>query len=172
MRYAVYGALLYLAVILQTTLLQSFELLGVKPDLLCALVAALAIVSGPYAGAAVGGISGLMYDLLFMRPGFYAVQYMLIGLAGGVLARRIKFDRFFMPVLLCFTACAGKELLQLVYLYLLRVEINFPVALVKMLFGGAYTAALMIPVYLLIRALNSLPFMKAGQLLGGEDDGI
>lgn len=170
MKYAVYSGLLFLAIVLQTTLMPELLILGVQADLLCVVLLCIAIRQGPFLGGLMGGICGLVLDLLFMRPGFYAVIYFALGFAGGFFPRRIRFDRWIMPALLCFALYSGKEFLQLIYLYFLRVDINFSVAVVKMLLGAAVTTALFIPVGWMLQGLHRFSFMQEGVFIGREGD--
>jgi rod shape-determining protein MreD len=55
---------LVVAAVLQTTLFPSLTLLGFRPDLLLLVVVAIALREGPASGAVLGGLAGLMTDLL------------------------------------------------------------------------------------------------------------
>lgn len=153
MRHAINAAILYVAIILQTTLFPRVNLFGVQPDVVCAALVAISIVSGPVAGGIMGALAGLFLDLMFMHPGFYALQYLIICLLAGFAASRIPFGRFFLPAIACFACFTLKETVTLMYLYLNRVEINFAVAMGKLLLGGLFTVALYIPLHQAVRAV-------------------
>lgn len=168
MKYAIYSAMLYLGVILQTTLLPRVNLFGVQPDLLCALLVPISIVAGPIVGTVMGALTGLVLDLMFMHPGFYAVQYMLICLLAGLAASRVPFDRVFLPLIACFVCFVIKEMITLMYLYLNRVEINFAIAMSKLLLGGVMTVALTLPLHQLVRAFGKIHLTQDRSVFGND----
>lgn len=169
MKYGIYAGLLFLFLIVQTTLAPYIGILGVKPDIVGALLITLAITQGPFAGAVMGGSVGLIMDLMFMSPGFYALQYLILCLLAGFVSRSLRFDRLLMPALTGFAGFTLKEFVALVYLYFNRVEIEFSAALLKLLLGGAYTMVIMLPLYWGLLALNRLPFMRGAGTLGEGD---
>ena len=63
-RGVVVGLLLLAAVVLQTALFPALTLFGFRPDLLLLLTVVIATRDGALAGVRVGGVSGLMTDLL------------------------------------------------------------------------------------------------------------
>lgn len=168
MKYAIGSAMVYLAVILQTTLLPRLGFLGAQPDLLCAAAVAIAIAAGPVVGGIMGASAGLALDLMFMQPGFYSLQYLAICLIAGLAAQRIPFGRVILPAVACFVCFFLKELVSLMYLYLSRVEINFAVAMAKLLLSAAFTVALHIPLHQAVRAVWNLRLTQERSVFGND----
>lgn len=167
MRYAVYAILIFIAMILQTTVVPFLSILDIKPDLLCALLIPLALIQGPLTGAALGGICGLILDMMFMSGGFYCPVYTVLCAMAGMLGKRVKPDRFVIPALAGFIAYVLKDLVTLSYLFFGRVDILFSAALVKLLLGSVYTLILLLPIYWGLTALERLPFMRSDYGRGG-----
>jgi len=168
MKYAIYSGMLYIGVILQTTLFPRINLFGVRADILCALLIPISIVSGPVIGAVMGALTGLALDLMFMQPGFFATQYLIICLLAGFIATRVSFDRVFLPLVACFAGYVLKETITLAYLYLNRVEINFAIAMGKLLLGGAMTVALTLPLHQAVRAFSGIRLMQDHSVFGND----
>jgi rod shape-determining protein MreD len=169
MKYAIFSVMVYLSIILQTALFPRVNIFGVQPDLLSALLVSISIAAGPVVGAVMGSLTGLALDLMFMpSPGFYSLQYLVLCLLVGLLASRITYDRFLLPSITCFAGFTLKELITLAYLYLQRVEINFPVAIGKLLIGGVCTVALLIPLYQAVRAINNISLLPGPSIFGDD----
>ncbi len=80
--------LLILAILLQSTLLQSLALAGVVPNLTLALVAVMGYLRGRKFGVIVGFLTGLAIDVLFFPTvGVNSFLYMLIGYLAGFCGR-------------------------------------------------------------------------------------
>ncbi len=169
MKYAVFSVMLYLSVILQTTLLPRVNLFGVQPDLVCAVLVPASIVLGPAAGGLMGALAGLTLDLMFMAPGFWALQYLAVCLLIGFAASKLPFDRVLLPSAACFAGFTLKEIVTLMYLYLQRVEINFPIVISKLLLGGVFTVVLMLPLMQVSRAIARVSPAQGPSLFGDDN---
>jgi rod shape-determining protein MreD len=78
------GAVILVALIVQTTLLGHVRILGARPDVTLLAVVAVAMASGSVSGAAFGFAAGLATDLLLDLPvGVSALVYTAIGYAIG-----------------------------------------------------------------------------------------
>jgi rod shape-determining protein MreD len=80
------GSCLFLAVIIQLTLLSRLGLAGATPDLLVVTVVALALAMGPLQGASAGFAGGVLLDLSPPSDtliGVNAIIYMVIGFVAG-----------------------------------------------------------------------------------------
>ena len=95
--------LLFLAliVIVQVTVFPHLRWLGVVPDLGLLVAVAVGYREGPEAGALVGFIAGLCYDLFLETPlGFSALAYALVGYGVGTLqAGMLRSPRWLPPFL-------------------------------------------------------------------------
>lgn len=91
----VLGLMLLVAVLLQVGLLAVLPLPGATPDLVLVVIAALAIVRGPGAGAVAGFAGGVLLDLVppaAHAAGQWALVLTLAGYAAGYLGDpRLRF---------------------------------------------------------------------------------
>ena len=85
------GALLVVALLLQTTVASDLRIRGVSPDFMLLLTICAGLAGGPDTGAVVGFLAGLLIDLfLHATPfGLSALTYCLVGYAVGVLRRSV-----------------------------------------------------------------------------------
>lgn len=85
-RALVIGTLVFLAVIIQTTVLSRLGLPGATPDLVVVSVVAVGLAMGPMAGAAAGFAAGALIDLSPPSDtpvGVNALVYLVIGFVVG-----------------------------------------------------------------------------------------
>ena len=110
-RILVMGAMVLLAVALQSTLLARLTLLGVIPQLVLVLVVCLAFLDGPRVGVVVGFAGGLLQDLLLPQSiiGLTALVYTLVGYGVGSLRQLAPGDSVWSPVLAVALASAVAE---------------------------------------------------------------
>lgn len=97
---------LLLALILHTSVMPDFRVLGVAADVLLLLGVAAGIVAGPERGAVVGFVAGLAADLFVQTPfGLSALAYSLTGFAVGTLQGSILRAAWWIPVTTSAVAC-------------------------------------------------------------------
>lgn len=153
LKFICYGILAVLIYLLETgTPLHRVELLDVSVDLLSCVPAGVALFEGPALGAAVGFLTGLLYDLAGNGlEGLYPLYYMLFAaLAGAVSGRWL---RRMWPSHLLLTA-GGMLALRLIRFGLLSIiESDFPsLAYLQIMYAQVLVALLFSPViYLLCR---------------------
>lgn len=99
-RPAAIGAILLVAVALQSTLLTKVTLLGVIPQMLFVVVVSLAFLEGESVGAAVGFAGGVVLDFLIPESitGLTALVYTFIGYAVGSLRYYLPAQSVWTPV--------------------------------------------------------------------------
>lgn len=161
MRIIVDVLLLLPALLYQATLSAHFSVRGVGLDVLAVLLASLTIVQGWLCGALGGLICGMVLDGIFGVTGYWALQYMLFGMVVGLVNERIRPGRRLLPVLTVFAAYLLKELVPVVYLYLVSAQIGWGGALGKVLISAALCAAVFVPVHELIRRLHRWDVISA-----------
>ncbi len=93
--------LLVIALLLQVTIFPHIRLSGRVPDLGLVLAVAIAFDYGPEAGAIVGFLAGLSYDLFLATPlGLTALAWALTAYAVGVLQGGVlRSPKWFTPVI-------------------------------------------------------------------------
>lgn len=94
------GAVLLIAVALQSTLLARLTLLGVIPQLVLVVVVCFAFLDGPRVGVVLGFAGGLFQDLLLPQSiiGLTALVYTLVGYGVGSLRQFALGDSVWTPV--------------------------------------------------------------------------
>ena len=110
-RILVMGAMVLLAVALQSTLLARLTLLGVIPQLVLVVAVSLAFLDGPRVGVVVGFAGGLLQDLLLPQSiiGLTALVYTLVGYGVGTLRQFAPGESVWSPVFAVAMASAVAE---------------------------------------------------------------
>jgi rod shape-determining protein MreD len=95
--------LVVVIVILQVTVFPHLRLFGVVPDLGLLVAIAVGYQEGPEAGALVGFVAGLGYDLFLETPlGLSALAYALVGYGVGIIESSLLRSPRWLPSLLGF----------------------------------------------------------------------
>ena len=155
LKFICYGLLTVLIYLLETgTPLRRAELLGVGIDVLACMPAAAALFEGPALGAAVGFLTGLLYDLAGNGvEGLYPRSFMLFAaLAGGISGRWL---RRMWPSHLLLTAGGMLALRLIQFGLMLVVDSAFPaLPFLQVMYAQVLVALLFSPVvYLLCRTI-------------------
>jgi rod shape-determining protein MreD len=105
------GAMVLVAVAVQSTVLARLTLLGVIPQLILVVVVSLAYTDGSRVGLTAGFFGGLLQDLLLPQSivGLTALVYTLIGYAVGNLRQFAPNESVWMPVFAVAVASAIAE---------------------------------------------------------------
>jgi rod shape-determining protein MreD len=91
---------LFLTLVLQTTLFADLGIFGVRADVVLLFAIAAGVVGGPERGAIGGFAAGLGYDLLVVGTpvGLYALAYCLTGYVVGTLQGTVLRAAWWIPV--------------------------------------------------------------------------
>jgi rod shape-determining protein MreD len=129
------AAVIFSALLLQTTVFAEINLLGAKPELMYLITIAFAILEGPASGAITGFAGGMAQDFLLDAPkGITALTLTLLGYAVGMARQFIVSPSPVLPVVLVAVGTFGGVLfygvvsfllgqLDTSWLYLLRVSL-------------------------------------------------
>jgi rod shape-determining protein MreD len=162
MKGLILAGLLLLNLVVQAIILPAFPVLGVSPDTLLCLVAALGLTNGYFTAAATGLFGGLMFDILFGWPvGANALLYLFVGVLAGIARERLRTENLLLACSLTAVISVLKELLG--FLFALMVNVRFP--FVATLVLGAlptalFTGIVMLPVLIGIRRLSQFSVMR------------
>ena len=144
MQFTAYLLLLGVLLILQSTVLETVAIAGIKPDLVMLLVVLNGFLLGTREGAFLGFVGGIVEDLFFgSYIGLNALSKMAAGYLAGAAGERLYRENIPIATIIAFfTSLAG---LTVNYMLLLYLDIHvspfnalFRVALP----GAAYTALL------------------------------
>ncbi len=101
MRIFTYGLLVILNFILQTTLFNYIEIIGIKPNTAIILVVSFAFLRGEIDGAIIGFLSGILIDSFFgSMLGINAFIYLIIGFLCGKIFNEFYKENILIPFFL------------------------------------------------------------------------
>ncbi|MDR1664859.1 MAG: rod shape-determining protein MreD [Clostridiales bacterium] len=143
--------------VLQSTLFQSFAILGVIPDTALILIVSAGILRGDIEGAIFGFFAGLVHDLFGgYYIGLYAMLGFLTGYVSGKPFRDFFHDNYFLPFFMVVAAAAAHQFLFYCcgFLFTGKIDMLYYVRSI-ILPKTNYTASLAIPVYSLMHAINA-----------------
>lgn len=132
------------SLILEATVLQVFQVAGVKPDLLLILLCFYALSRGTWRGALLGAVYGLMEDIYLCRfLGMNGLIKMLVGYGVGWGRDRLNLENPLVPVIVIWLATVGSGLLFLLLAPLGGLYYPWELSLVKTIFPiSLYNASL------------------------------
>lgn len=161
MRIVVDILLLLPALIYQNTLAANFQYRGVGLDLVAVVLATISIVQGWLYGALGGLVCGLIMDGVFGQPGYYALQYMLVGMLMGLGNERFRFDNWVLPAFAMLAVYMVKELIPAIYLFFAYAQVSWGYVFIKMIASSAVCALALLPIHWLNRMLHRWDVISA-----------
>lgn len=147
MQFSVYLLLLGVILILQSTVMESVAIAGIKPDLVMLLVVLNGFLLGPREGAFLGFAGGIIEDLFSgSYIGLNALSKMAAGYLAGAAGERLYRENILIATIVTFlTSLAGLTVNYLLLLYL-DIRISPLHALFRVAFPGAAYTALLAPI--------------------------
>lgn len=113
--------LIILCYILQVSVFSFFKLAGIVPNIMLILVVAFALMRGQTEGMLIGFFSGLLIDIMAGDAiGFYALLYLFMGYANGLLARIFYANNILLPLGMVFINSVAYNLIVYTCNFLLR----------------------------------------------------
>lgn len=157
-KWAQYGLLSVLGILLQGLVLQKIQFWGVIPFLYPVLVAAVACYEGPFAGTVHGLVLGVVCDLLLPAalPCLYTLIFPLAGLTSALIARILKSTGFLSMVTVLVASSASFLLTGFFTCLVFSLQgRNIWLAGLGLAFRELFaTAIFMVPVALAFRAIH------------------
>ncbi len=121
-----YGGLVLVSLVLQSTVLASVTIAGVKPDLPLILVVIYAMYNGPVFGAKFGFAVGLALDLTVGQMiGMQAFSKMLIGIGVGLSVEKLFRSSLAVPVTAVLLGTVFDQFLYVLGLALFGVSVGW-----------------------------------------------
>jgi rod shape-determining protein MreD len=106
----IYAVCVYFIMLLQTTVLNYFEIYNVKPNLTIIFIVAIALLRGNIEGAAVGFFTGLLQDMVGGKViGLYALLGLYLGLAIGSVNKRLYRENYLVIIFFTFVSSIAYE---------------------------------------------------------------
>lgn len=156
MRVVRLGLLIAVVIIVQVVVFPHLRILGVVPDLGLLVAVAVGYRDGPEAGALVGFVAGLGYDLFLETPlGLNALAYGLVGYGVGVIEAGLFRSPRWLPSVLGAIAGVASGLLFIGVGFLAGVEgVKGTHGVQTVLLAAAYDALLAPFVFFLVAKVD------------------
>lgn len=130
MRRVFIPAALLLALYFDTIFFQKFNINGICPDVLMAVIVSIGVLRGQRWAGAIGLGMGLFMDVMFGRLiGLNAVCYMVAGVSAGIFYNKFYADNVIIPAAVAFCGAVVKGLIHGVALKLLGGNVVFTTVL-------------------------------------------
>ncbi len=108
--------LLFLGIVMQSTIFSHLELFGIRPDLVLLVTMSAGLLRGVLEGVLTGFVGGFMLDILHGQfLGLEALGKMAVGYAMGLVSTRIFKDNILVPLVM---AGLGTLIDQVVFLFM------------------------------------------------------
>ena len=153
--WVVYGLSALLLMLLQMAPRCFPVVMNARPEPLVLLVICVALFEGPYFGAGIGMLAGLLWDLYSFRVfGLHALLLLAIGVVVGLLVQLILRANFISGMLLCVGGALCHSLMEWLLCYALFMHVEtWTIAAKVYLPNVIYTILLAPIVYLLVLLL-------------------
>ena len=156
-RILIFGLLLIVNFILQSTVFSYIEIWQVAPNTALLIVVSYAMLRGDIEGAIIGFAAGLILDVMFGNIiGLYALLYAITGFLCGKPFKDFVRENYLLPVVLALVASLALETTAFGVHFVLRGNPYFMKYLQERIIPATvYTVLLMFPVYYLVYRLNA-----------------
>ncbi len=156
MRILVTAVIVIVNFILQSTLFQYIEIMGIKPNTAIIIIVAFSFMRGEMSGAMLGLLIGLLQDMFFgTYIGINAILYMLTGLLCGKFFVDYYKENYLLVLVLTVVSTIFYEFLFFVTNILLRGYTDFAYYFNKIILPETvYTAFFAIFIYRLLFVIN------------------
>jgi len=131
------GILLFISLLLQSTVLHRLSIAGAYPDLILVVTIMIGLLRGTGYGAAVGFIGGLLQDILIGRfIGMNALVKMIVGYLVGLTEEKVFKENFITPFAAVLLGTLLSELLLWLLFRLYGRSIPFMSVLLRIILPG------------------------------------
>ena len=157
MRFIVMAFILIVNFILQSTLFNAIQIIGIAPNTAILIIVTYALLRGDMEGALVGFFTGLLQDILFGRViGLYALLGLLLGFFCGKPFKDFYRENYTIPFFLVGVGYFAYEFAFFFLYFLFQGHVDLFYYFGRIILPGAvYTIILTIPVYRLMYAVNN-----------------
>ena len=119
-------ALIFVAFVLQTSVLPIIPIFNCIPNLMLVLVSGYALIYGEQRGMVLGVIAGLLLDSFHSEHfGIFTLTYSLIGFTNGYFGRRVYEDNILFRIYITAISELGFNLLIYFIIFVFRSNFNF-----------------------------------------------
>lgn len=151
-RFLYNAVVIFICIILHTTVFQAMSISGIIPNILIVLTACAGFMQGKRIGMFTGFFCGLALDVFGFSPfGYFALLYMLIGFGNGFFSNTFYPEDFKLPLVLITLSDLTCTLTEYVTLFLLRSRFDFGYYFMNIILPElAYTLFIAVFMYLLL----------------------
>ncbi len=153
------GALLFAALLLQTTVAPNIRILGASPDFALIIVVCVALLRGAEVGAVFGFLTGVLVGVALLEPlGMSALVYVVVGYFSGRYAETADLSAPVAPLVGVFAATLLANVLFATLQYLLERQVPF----------GFWVGRVLVPSLVLNTLLSAVFYLLVRTVLGGK----
>ncbi len=163
MRYIMLAAVAAVNLILYGGVFVNLNIAGIAPDILICSMVSIALVEKNMTGAIIGGICGIVLDIMFTGMiGSYAIPLFITGAILYFASSQMRYvDNFLVPFLLAMGAYFIKELISALVVYMLGYSFSLPFMLVRYILPETLvTGVFMLLVHIIFRRIYRSPTMR------------
>jgi rod shape-determining protein MreD len=125
MKYIVAGFIIFFSMVIQSSVLPLFRVMGYWPDILVALVACYGLYFGASKGGYIGFATGLIQDVVFGFPlGINAISKTVVGFMSGLGEEKINKEFPFISIPLVIVATLVHDFIYLLSYKLTGVQVQ------------------------------------------------
>jgi rod shape-determining protein MreD len=152
----IYTFLIFLIVILQSTVLDYIKIYYIKPNLLIVFIISVALLRGNVEGSIIGFFIGLSQDLISGKLlGFYTILGLYLGLIIGSVNKRLYRENFMVIIFFTFISSIAYEMVVYFLSTFLKGGLDFYYPFKNIVLPEAlYNSVISIFIYVLIIKLN------------------
>jgi rod shape-determining protein MreD len=152
----IYTLIIFLIVILQSTLLDYIKIYYIKPNLLIVFIISVALLRGNIEGSIIGFFIGLSQDLISGKVlGFYTILGLYLGLIIGSVNKRLYRENFLVVIFFTFISTIAYEMSVYFLSTFLSGKIDFYYPFKNIVLPEAlYNSLISVFVYVLIIKLS------------------
>lgn len=156
MKIIAYTTLVFLTVLIQSTLGNSIKIYGVKPNITIAVIVIVALLRNNIEGAIVGFFCGLMQDCVSGTViGFYALMGLYLGLVIGSINKKLYRENVLIAVFFTFVSTVVYEYLVYFFSTVFRAPLDFIYPMKNIiLIEAIYNSAISIFVFIIVIKLH------------------
>ncbi len=158
------GLIVFVAVLVQVSVVSQIPLFGGRANLIPVAVAALALLGGSLPGAAAGFTAGLMLDLAMgMSLGGSSLVFTFVGYLIGRFAELRDVSHGLLPIAVVAAGTLGYDVAYGAITFMLDIEATISVLVLRdMLVGLLLNSLLALPLFALVRRIVR-PFVATGR---------
>lgn len=155
-RIVITGIILFINLILQSTLFHLFKIRGIMPNTAIIIIVSYSLLRGSVAGAVVGFFAGLLQDMFFGNTiGFYSLLGMLSGYFAGKVHQDFYRENYIMPLVLCALVTVFYETVVYISGFLFSGKLNYFFYFSRLILPEAvYTSVVSIAIYRILFSIN------------------